>query len=653
MQINNRLLVRIIKNLPNYIFVKDTNLVYQLCNHNFVTAVGGSNPIGKNDYELPWDKNSVIQYQQEDKYILSTGKSILNKEVPMYLAEKKKILSVSKVPIYDIEHQHIIGILGVYVDITEKKKAEKAIIQAKEAAEVANQAKTEFLENMRHDIRTPLSGIIGCAELLQSKTNDPIISEYANDLVKSSNALLDFHNNVLEGIQVATGEIPLVKKKFDLRQPLEEIINLNKSLAAEKQLILQFHYDERIPQYVMGDPVRVQRILLELLSNALTFTKKGQVTVNIALKKKESREVIVELSVSDTGMGIPKDKQEEIFIRFKRLTPSYKGIYKGLGLGLTTVKQFVDDLGGEIYVESELDHGATFTCFIPFQEPFVMDETTIEEIPLPDYGKSNKAVTTTRVTPISSEEIGNSKILLVEDNVLAAKAAAGVLSEFNCTIDIASDGKIAMERLQKNMYQLILMDIGLPDTDGIVLAHRIRLNQWKKNHATIPIVGLTAHIGERKQECLDAGMNAVIHKPLKKETVQELLTTFMQNESSDEPISSTCFMIRGAVIDFDEIKKILRDEKVIEECQQLMITGLSEDLVKLAAGYQSEDWESIQATAHKWQGGAVYYGAKRLEQACKNFNEYWSTSKKEYLKTLYHQLVQEMEAVKAVCSHKQ
>ncbi|EDP45652.1 PAS domain-containing sensor histidine kinase [Rickettsiella grylli] len=286
-------------------------------------------------------------------------------------------------PVSD-EMGKIIAITGVAVDVTKEKQQEEVLKKAKKQVEVANQAKTEFLENMRHDIRTPLSGIIGCAELLQSKTNDLTISEYANDLVKSSHALLDFHNNVLEGIQVATGEIPFVKKKFDLRQPLEEIINLNKSLAAEKQLILQFHYDERIPQYVMGDPVRVQRILLELLSNALTFTKKGQVTVNIALKKKESREVIVELSVSDTGMGIPKDKQEEIFIRFKRLTPSYKGIYKGLGLGLTTVKQFVDDLDGEIYVESELDHGATFTCFIPFQEPFVMGETTIEEIPLPD-----------------------------------------------------------------------------------------------------------------------------------------------------------------------------------------------------------------------------------------------------------------------------
>jgi two-component system, OmpR family, aerobic respiration control sensor histidine kinase ArcB len=438
-----------------------------------------------------------------------------------------------------------------------------------------------------------------------------------------------------------------------LKKQIEEMIKLNQSLAAEKNINLNLHYDDSIPAYLIGDPVRLQRIILELLSNALTFTNQGEVNLIVKQKGKKDDRIIVEITVSDTGIGIPKDKQEEIFLRFKRLTPSYKGIYKGLGLGLTTVKQFIDDLGGEIYVKSEWDQGTHFTCYIPFQEPLVMDEIEVEEIPLPKSRPFKKLSVTTPQQPVSdSLNPTTNRILIVEDNTLAAKAAESVISALHCKIDIAPDGKTAMGLLQKHRYQLILMDIGLPDTDGIALTHRIRLGQWKKNRTTIPVIGLTAHIGpERKQQCLNAGMNAVILKPLKKETTSELLSTFIQGESSDEDMPLTPPAVKGAALDFDEIKKTLQDAQLIEECRQLMITGLSEDLVKLADWYQSEDWESIQAIAHKWQGGATYYGAKRLEQACQSFNDSWAKGQRDSLPTLYQHLVQEMEAVKEVCIH--
>jgi two-component system, OmpR family, aerobic respiration control sensor histidine kinase ArcB len=648
----------IIYSLPNNVYWLDKNCVLRGGNNNLAHQLNlqtGADLVGLTYEQIA--KAAKLPTQEFEAFrtteleVMKTGIPSINKEEPPIKTEGKTFYYLSnKTPLKN-QKGKIIGVAGISIDITKLKETELNLNIALEKAKEANQAKTEFLENMRHDIRTPLAGIIGCAQLLPSETDPKKIADYTNDLVESSNALLDFLNNILEGIQVATGEIPLVKKKFDLHKQIEEIINLNKSLAAEKKLALTLNYDETIPAYLIGDPVRVQRIVLELLSNALTFTKEGQVTVSIKLKKKESREVIVEVSVSDTGIGIPKDKQEEIFVRFKRLTPSYKGIYKGLGLGLTTVKQFIDDLDGEIYVKSELEQGATFTCFIPFQESLVMDETGIEEIPLLANFKSFKKQAEATQHDVS-DSAGINRILVVEDNILAARAAAGVMSDFNCTIDVAPDGKTAMELLQKHVYQLILMDIGLPDTDGIALTRRIRLEQWQKNHATVPIIGLTAHIGEKKQECLDAGMNAVIHKPLKKETAQELLATFVQNEPS-EIKSSTFPVIKGAVVDFDEIKKTLRDDKVIEECRKLMITGLSEDLVKLADWYQSEAWKSIQSIAHKWQGGAVYYGAKRLEQACKNFNDAWKVGKKDQFKTLYEQLIQEMEAVKEVCINQQ
>jgi two-component system, OmpR family, aerobic respiration control sensor histidine kinase ArcB len=649
------LLNAVINSIAGIHWWKDINGVYQGCNLAMVEALGLNSCddiIGKTDYELPW-ANQADALVKNDKVVMDTDTVQKGKEEIVKTKDGNlHTFIVAKAAIKD-KANHIIGTVGNSIDVTELKQTQKALELAKEKAEAANQAKTEFLENMRHDIRTPLTGIVGFAEALQSQVTDPKMIEHANDLVKSSNALLDFHNRVLEGLQVATGEIPLVKRKFDLRKQLEEIVGLNKSLASEKQLALNLVYDKTIPEYLIGDPIRVQRIVLELVANALRFTKQGGVNLIVSLKKKEEKQVVIEIRVIDSGIGISKDKQAEIFLRFKRLTPSYKGIYKGLGLGLTIVKQFIDDLDGEIYVSSELEKGSTFTCLISLKEAILKDASGVEETVLPEITSLAKKQiisekTASQIT-VSLATVKNT-ILLVEDNEVAAKVAENALTDLNCTIHRAPDGKTAMELLQKHSYQLIFMDIGLPDTDGIALTYRIRLQDWQNSHATVPIIGLTAHIDANdKQKCLNAGMNMVILKPLKQEMAKELLSTFVQNESGEEITLPDTRLIKGAVLDFDEIKNTLRDEKTIEECRQLMITGLSEDLVKLADYYKNTDWKSIQAIAHKWRGGASYYGAKRLEQACKNFNDYWTTGQREQIEILYQPLIQEMETVKEVC----
>jgi two-component system, OmpR family, aerobic respiration control sensor histidine kinase ArcB len=370
---NNEFLLNIIAESPGHLYWKDTEGICRGANDTQAKFLGyksGKDLIGKKDFDL-FPKGQAEVLQKIDRQVMETKKEYCVEETVNDYTGKKTVFFSRKIPLFDPNTKKVIGVIGTSLDITTLKESQRA-------AEAASDAKTEFLENMRHDIRTPLTGIIGCAELLQFANNPQEVAEYTQDLIESSNALLQFLNNILEGIQVATGEIPLVKKKLALEKKIQEIINLNKSLAAEKQLSLKLNYDKTIPAYLIGDPVRVQRIVLELIANALTFTEKGEVNVDVNLKKTEAKHVIVEISVSDTGMGIPQNKQEEIFLRFKRLTPSYKGIYKGLGLGLTTVKQFIDDLDGEIYVESELDQGARFTCYIPFQMPLVMNDVGVE-----------------------------------------------------------------------------------------------------------------------------------------------------------------------------------------------------------------------------------------------------------------------------------
>lgn len=650
----NNYLETIVNAVPHTIFWKDKNSVFLGCNKLFAKLANLKSPdqiVGKTDYDLPWNKEESDQYIASDQEVIQSGCPKINIEESQTLEDGSTItLLTSKVPLYDSEG-NINGILGIYTDITERKNLEKKLKSALKKAEAANQAKTEFLENMRHDIRTPLAGIIGCAELLQSVNSFREVNQYAKDLVDSSNSLLNFLNSILESIELATGEIPLIKKKFDIRKLLIEIINLNKALAKKKELQLNLQIDDRIPNCLIGDPFRVQRIVLELISNALTFSEKGEVNLILTLKKDKNREVILEIIVSDTGIGIPKEKQEEIFLRFKRLIPSYKGIYKGLGLGLATVKQFIDDLDGEIEVESQVGKGSIFKCLLAFKKPMILEESGTKEISLPKY-KPFQPPSTKKATHTLSKGSGVEKkrILIVEDNGLAARVTKGILQILDCIVDIAPDGKTTLELLQKKNYQLILMDIGLPDTDGITLTQRLRYAQRQRGNILVPIVGLTAHISqEKKEKCLEVGMNAVILKPLREKAANELLNTFIQKESFFKAVSSSSCSRQAQIIDLAAMKRTLPNEQLREDCRLLMIEGLHEDLVKLAEYFKTEDWASIQAIAHKWQGGATYYGAKRLEQVCQELNDMWWLGEYEKFKISFPLLIQAMEDVKNAC----
>lgn len=600
--------------------------------------------VGKHISE--WNELNEIRWNFCKK-VIESGKEITVEES----YEDADYLAIRKPVLYNGE---IKGVLGISIDITDKKKAERELILAKEAAEAASQAKTEFLENMRHDIRTPLSGIVGCARIIQSESNIPEkVAEYAKDLFQSSEALLNFLNKILEGIKVASGEMPLFKKKFDFKKNIQDIIDLNKSLAAKKNLILTLKVDDAIPPYLIGDPVRLQRIILELVTNALRFTQQGNIDVEAKLRKHEAQQDVIEITVRDTGVGITKEKQDEIFTRFTRLSPSHQGIYQGLGLGLSIVKQFVDDLGGEVYVKSQLQQGSTFTCLIPFQVPLVMNNDGVEDVPSPGESElfKNTFESMQNIGLVPKLEADQRRILLVEDDQLAAKIAQSILTELDCAIDVVPDAKTALKSIQNKDYQLILMDVGLPDMDGIALTHRIRLLQWQRTDTT-PIVGLTAHIDiENRQRCLDAGMNTVILKPLNKETAKELLKTFVPETSVNQiPTPTKIRPISGPVLDIDAMKAILKNEELIKDCLHLMVLGLKKDLVELPKLHQSANWQAIREIAHKRQGGASYCGAKRLEQACKQIDDYIrETGPNGQANTLYRQLIQEMEAAKTVC----
>lgn len=526
-----------------------------------------------------------------------------------------------------------------------QKKIDFLEKEAQQNADVANKAKAEFLSNMRHDIRTPLSGIMGFSELLKTETSEPRIKEYADNLVASSSALLSLLDEILETVRVSTGDVPAQKKKFDLHQLFQHIEALYKARALEKQLKLSLIWDKTLPNFVIGDKIRIHRIILELVANALKFTNKGFVSIRVELAKKQGRNFIMKLIVHDSGIGISQENQQDIYLQFKRLTPSYQGIYKGPGLGLYVVKQFIDDLAGEIYVASELHKGTSFTCIIPLQEPLLNDEQGVdkEQIAIPTYLEPTAAMSQNSKT----------RVLIVEDNRIAQSVARALLTNLSCQVDIAANSYEALEYYERTVYDLIFMDIGLGEgMDGYEITQKIRSKEDDDHHT--PIVALTAHaLDESRQRGIESGIDAVLTKPLTRAQAINILKTFVPARiayasppaskiQADLPAhSEELFQLEQfPLLDYKLGLKNCGTNCMLVELLTLMITQeLPADFEQMKNAFAKKNYDVVEQIAHKIKGGAVYVGTTRMKYACQYLERYWKTGAREHFDSLYHQAI--------------
>ncbi|MCX7114748.1 MAG: HAMP domain-containing sensor histidine kinase [Gammaproteobacteria bacterium] len=264
-----------------------------------------------------------------------------------------------------------IGVLGISFDISDRKKIEMDLQQAKEKAEVANEAKSEFLRNMEHQLRTPFSGVYSLVQLMCESETDPEKKMLLEETYKSAKEFLDLLNNIINFSRDQVDTSAVLSKKFDLKVLVEKAVTMEHATATYKHLELTCHYPS-IPSIFVGDPYRIRRVILNLLSNAIKFTEKGRVELEVKLAKKiDDRHYILQLIVSDTGIGIPQDKQQLIYEKFYREHPANQNKYTGAGLGLYIVKELVDELEGEIEVVSSPGKGARFICTLPLTRPLI------------------------------------------------------------------------------------------------------------------------------------------------------------------------------------------------------------------------------------------------------------------------------------------
>lgn len=530
----DRLFKAVVSSLPGSIYWKDSEGVYLGCN-DFMIGHSKFNSsekiIGKTDYELWGDQaDALVKNDQE----------VMNSKQPVCLEEsvhlpngEKKSFAVVKMPLLD-DNGEVVGIIGNSLDITELKQTQQELKEAKEKAERLSKAKTSFLVNMSHDIKTPIAGIMGLADMLRGQLQGESL-EYVEDIYASATQSMAFFNHCLDLMKSDEVESLLVKEPFRLRDVTEQIESLFRAAVKDKQLTFYLNVDPKIPDYLLGSREAVYRILLNLVGNAIKFTKVGQVSVLAKLGEQSTEKTkVIKLSVKDTGIGIPKDKQRDIFDQFTRLNPSCQGVYEGKGLGLFEIKQLVNGLGGEIRVHSDEGKGSEFMVIIrldvPLLNPEEYEPTDHEEAQL--WGSAKKSQPAPQSQIIHEDQLNfekmHQKILLVEDDKIAQTVVLKLLSNLACEVDLAVNGGSALDQFVPGKYDLVLMDLGLPDMMGDEVAKQMRIREQGSGFH-VPIIAVTAHpLPPTIEECRVAGMEGVLSKPLSPKQAAQLMQRYIR-----------------------------------------------------------------------------------------------------------------------------
>jgi len=399
---------------------------------------------------------------------------------------------------------------------TELKKTQEQLLETARLAEEANRSKSEFLANMSHEIRTPLTGVIGMTEILMNSPLTLDQQDYVETIKVSGETLLSIINDILDISKIEAGEFNLAAAPFSLEKSMDSIARIFTPQANKKGLDFRVHFHPTGFYWVKGDEIRVRQIIFNLVGNALKFTHVGKIEIRVKQGEKHDNIGQFHIDVEDTGIGIEPEFKANIFNKFTQADSSDTRRYGGTGLGLYITRQLVELMGGAINVESALGKGSMFHLILPLP----LDTKPDLAVPIPGEGDLKTAETAIFQFKLNS----NANILLAEDNKINQKLISAIIKQTGLKLDIAENGKIAVAMAKKGIYNLVLMDIQMPEMTGLDATQAIRAAGFTE----LPIIAMTASAFEKdKKMCKDAGMNDFISKPLKQDDLFQVLSRWI------------------------------------------------------------------------------------------------------------------------------
>jgi PAS domain S-box-containing protein len=569
----------IFNNVPFQMWLKDVDSNYLTINKPFMeyfSITDESEIIGKDALDI-WNHETASHFIEQDKLVMQ-NLELSSVEELVDFKHKSVWFEIFRAPIID-ENGQLLGTTGIARDITSRKKADKALQEAVASAEAANEAKSKFLAIMSHEIRNPLNAVVGMTRMLNDAGITGPNSKLIENIKTSSDHLLMIINDVLDFSKIESGEMLLEETSFNIQDVISRVFNSHVFIAKEKNIELKYTIDSRINNFHKGDPLRLQQVLNNLISNAIKFTTEGEIEICCEFEKEFNTYSRVRFEVQDTGIGISAENQEKVFESFKQENSTISRTHGGSGLGLAISKQIVELMGGKLKLESTKNIGSKFYFSIDLK---------IDESQFVQKMKTE--------TDAEGSSLKGYSVLLVEDNRLNQILAVAILEKWGAKVVVANNGQQAIDIAEAETFDVILMDIQMPIMDGMTASRIIR----EKLQISTPILALSANVIKGIVErCEEAGMQGYVSKPF---DADDLLRKIMGHVSKSKNNTEASLRIEDEIVvsDVSRLMKMIGSDQIqlnimLDKFLEITPSYLEE----LNKGDSANDMQAIATAAHK------------------------------------------------------